>query len=186
MKILQILFFSAILAFFVGVGCDDSSKRFDNRQDNSKLIIKNIDPCDLIDKAEIDALYGAPATIIQHDLEPINPVGQKMCVYDIPNEKALTMVVVSVHETDEITSGITAEQLFQSQKDFLENVTEIKDMGGGAFQTQMDFVGGGSIYFLTKNKQILISVDVSLGKLDHFANQQAEQKFAKQILEKLQ
>lgn len=185
MKILQILFFSAILAFFVGAGCNGTSEK-PGGQDNSDSAVKSIDPCGLIDKAEIDALYNVPADIIQHDLEPINPVGQKMCVYDIPSGEALTMVVVSVHETDEISSGITAEQLFQSQKDVLENVTEVKDMGGGAFQTQMDFVGGGSIYFLTNNKKTLISVDVSLGKLDHSANQQAEQKFAKQILEKLQ
>lgn len=184
MKIIQILFFSAILAFFAGAGCNETYNQ-PGGQDNLSAKAKGLDPCGLIDKAEIDALYDVPADIIQHDLEPINPVGQKMCVYDIPSGEALTMVVVSVHETDEISSGITAEQLFQSQKDVLENVVDVKGVGAGAFQTQMDFAGGGSIYFLSNDKKTLVSVDVSLGKLDHEANQAAEQKFAKQILEKL-
>lgn len=184
MKITKIIYFCAILALFVGAGCNNTSTLSDN-QDTSSITKKDIDPCSLIDKAEIDALYGIQAEIIQQDLEPINPIGQKMCVYDIPSDDALTMVVVSVHETGDMSRGMTAEQLFNNQKEFLENVTEVQGIGTHAFQTQMDFVGGGAVYFLSKDKNVLISIDVSLGKLDHVANQEAEQKFAKQILEKL-
>jgi hypothetical protein len=184
MKIIKIVFFSAILALFAGVGCNQTSNTSSD-SNNNKIASRGIDPCGLIDKAEIDALYNVSAEIIQRDLEPINPVGQKMCVYDIPSDDALTMVVVSVHETGDMSRGMTAEQLFNSQKEFLENVTEVQGIGANAFQTQMDFVGGGAVYFLTSDKNVLISIDVSLGKLDHTANQAAEQKFAKQILEKL-
>ncbi len=177
MKLTQILPIFLILAIF-GAGCANTS----NVARPTSYVI---DPCELVQQGEVDALFGVASTIIEHDTEPINATGQKLCVYDVPSDDAVTMVQIGVQETKDMGAGLTAEDLFNSQKDFLDGIVDVSNIGDDAYQSSMDFVGGGSLYFLAKNKTALITVDVSLGKLDHAANQAAEQKFAKQILEKI-
>jgi hypothetical protein len=177
MKLTQILPIFLILALF-GAGCSNTSNIISSAS-------KVIDPCELIDQGEIDALFGVESTIIVHDTEPINATGQKLCVYDVPSENAVTMVQITVQQSSEMASHLTPEDLFNSQKEFLDGIIDVSDVGDAAYQSKMDFVGGGAFYFLAKNKTVLITVDVSLGKLDHAANQAAEQDFARKILNNL-
>ncbi|MDF1496804.1 MAG: hypothetical protein P1P90_01960 [Patescibacteria group bacterium] len=183
MKLTHILPIFLILAIF-GAGCEQSNN--EPRTTKSDLNqTRSIDPCELVDQSEVDALFGVGSTIIEHDTEPRNATGQKLCVYDVPSDDAVTMVQIGVQESKDMVAGMTAEELFNSQKDFLDGVVEVSYIGDDAYQSSMDFVGGGALYFLAKNKTVLITVDVSLGKLDHAANQAAEQKLAKKILERL-
>ena len=183
MKLTQIVSIFLILAIF-GAGCGKTNdeSRTTNMDSNQK---SSIDPCELVDKGEIDTLFGVESTIIQNDTKPLNATGQKLCVYDVPSDDAVTMVQIGVQESKDMVAGMTAEELFNNQKDFLDGIVDVSDVGDGAYQSTMDFVGGGSLYFLTNNKTVLITVDVSLGKLDHAANQAAEQDLAKKILERL-
>jgi len=177
MKLTQLLPILLILAIF-GAGCLEAS--------NVERLTSNvIDPCELVDQGDVDALFGVASSIIKHDVEPQNATGQKLCVYDVQSDDAVTMVQIGVQESKDMVAGMTAEELFNSQKDFLDDVTDVANIGDSAYQSTMDFVGGGALYFLAKNKTVLITVDVSIGKLDHAVNRTAEQDLAKKILEKL-
>jgi hypothetical protein len=183
MKLIQYCVILLVLATF-GAGCGATNTKSQTTNNDIKTA-GLIDPCDLIDQGEVDALFGVGSTIIEHDTEPRNATGQKLCVYDVPSEDAVTMVQITVQQGKDMVAGLTPEDLFNSQKEFLDGITDVSDVGDAAYQSTMDFVGGGAFYFLAKNKSVLITVDVSLGKLDHAANQAAEQKFAKQILGRL-
>lgn len=181
MKLTQILPILLILALF-GAGCSSTSDVGGPKVSGAA----NIDPCSLIDQSEIDALFGVDSTIIEHDTEPRNATGQKLCVYDVPSEDAVTMVQITVQQSKDMVSGMTAEDLFESQKEFLDGIVDVSNLGDAAYQSSMDFVGGGALYALAKNKSVLLTVDVSLGKLDHAANQAAEKDLMKKLLQNIQ
>lgn len=190
MKLTQIIPILLILALF-GAGCqstnDDQGANSSNEDTPLTLGNNNgaIDPCSLIEKSEIDALFGVPSEIIENDIEPRNATGQKLCVYDVPSEDAVTMVQVTVQQSKDMMGDMNTRELFNSQKEFLDGVVEVQDLGDASYQTKMDFVGGGALYTLAKNESVLITVDVSLGRLDHEANQAAEKALMEKILENL-
>ncbi len=188
MKLTHILPILLILALF-GAGCEEQNTEERTNNNNSGSIAqpdaKNLNPCDLIDKSEIDALFGVDSTIIENDTSPRNATGQKLCVYDVPSEDAVTMAQITVQQSKDMMSDMNAEELYNAQKDFLDGVAEVDDLGDASYQTKMDFVGGGALYTLAKNKSVLITVDVSLGRLDHEANQQAERELMVKIMNNL-
>lgn len=169
-----------------GAGCEESNieQRTSNNHSSSKaqLNTKYLNPCELVDKMEIDALFEAESEIIQNDTEPQNATGQKLCVYDVPSDDAVKMVQVGIQRTQDMGGGMTAKALFESQKEFLEGVSDVADLGEASYQSKMDFVGGGALYTLTDNGATLITVDVSLGQKDHEANQKAEKELMEKIL----
>ncbi len=175
-----------ILAMF-GAGCKQSSseQRTTNNDPDSiaKSNIEFINPCEMLDKSEVDALFGMESEIIQNDLEPQNTTGQKLCVYDIPSDDAVKMVQIGVRRTRDMGGDMTTEVLFESQKEFLDNAVDVANLGEASYQSKMDFVGGGALYTLTDNGATLITVDVSLGQKDHEANQKTERDLMKNILD---
>ncbi|MFZ6014949.1 MAG: hypothetical protein ACOYUZ_01165 [Patescibacteria group bacterium] len=183
MKLTYFLAIALVLAF-LGAGCSNSN----NELRTTNLDIGkggNVNPCDLIDQGEIDALFGKASTIIQDDKEPINPTGQKLCVYDAESDYGVTMAQIGVQQSKDMVSGMTAEDLFESQKEFLEGIADVQGLGDGAYQTSAEIPGGGALYFLAENKTVLITVDISLGRLDNEANQKAERDIAAKIMEQL-
>ncbi|MBD3281837.1 hypothetical protein GF391_03765 [Candidatus Uhrbacteria bacterium] len=182
MRLTQLLLILPVLGLF-GAGCVQTNNELRTTNNDSKFR-GSIDPCELVDQSEVDALFGVESEIIQNDKEPQNATGQKLCVYDVPSEDAVTMAQIGVQESKDMVGGMTAEDLFNSQKEFLEDIVEVQDLGDASYQSKMDFVGGGALYTLAKNKSVLLTVDVSLGKKDHEANQRAERELMGEVLEK--
>lgn len=118
--------------------------------------------CDFITKEEVEQLIGTGVSIAQPQAS--NPMGQNICVFDIPESKGLGLVQVQMLRTKWAKQagkgGLTAPSLFENSMSYLDNLKEIEGLGEKAYWGGTGIKMGAGLHVLYKDTFMTIGVEV--------------------------
>lgn len=98
----------------------------------------------------------------------------------------MKFVQLSITSDAETKTMKTAEQ-FENNRQFIENVKTVSEVGDGAYYGGSGLKAGAGLHVLVKNKGVLINIIVGLGfgNSDEQMHLEIEKSLAKKVVERL-
>lgn len=128
----------------------------------SSALCANTHACDFIKKDEIEKIIGTAVSEPQQQVS--NPMGQNICVFDIPESKGLGLIQVQMLRTQWAKKagkeGLTAPTLFENSMSYLEDLKEVDGLGEKAYWGGTGIKIGAGLHVLTKDTFMTIMVEV--------------------------
>ncbi len=139
--------------------------------------------CDYITKQEVEQVIGV--SVSEAERMSNNPMGQNICVFDIPGSKGLGLVQLQMLRTKWAKKagmkGLTAPSHFENSMSYLDNLKEIEGLGDKAYWGGTGIKIGSGLHVLYKDTSITIMVEVG----DKDASFNKSRELASAIINKL-
>lgn len=147
---------------------------------------KVYDPCQILASEDIQAVFpDAQIKTTAHDAKAANPLGTRRCFWEA-SQTDMKFVQLSITSDAETKTMKTAEQ-FENNRQFIENVKTVSEVGDGAYYGGSGLKAGAGLHVLVKNKGVLINIIVGLGfgNSDEQMHLEIEKSLAKKVVERL-
>lgn len=138
--------------------------------------------CDFLTKDEVKTVMGVDIGEVK--IQPANPMGQSVCFFDIPSDKAVRFAQLQMFRTGWAKrSGKSwdAPSLFKNNMSFLDSLVEITGIGDKAYWGGSGLKLGAGLHVLYKDTYF--TVQAATGDLD--VNLEKAKTLASLIIKKI-
>jgi len=121
--------------------------------------------CDYLTKEEVKSVMGVD--IGEINSQPANPMGQSVCFFDIPSDKAVRFAQLQMVRTEwskRSGKNFDAPTLFKNNMSFLDSLVEIPGIGDKAYWGGSGLKLGAGLHVLYKDTYF--TVQAATGDLD--------------------
>ncbi len=143
------------------------------------LAEKGVNPCDLVTKAEVEALAGE--AMAAPDLQEQAMIGQRICFFSAASDDSFRFVQVTLQQLASmpeamVKAGRTPRQNFDGIRDMLETTIPVEGVGDEAY------IGTPGLHVMVG--EVYLGIDV--GNSDDPANQVMLKKLAAMVVPRLE